>query len=219
MFGLSKTELRTLKKLNTPQKIQDFLERIPINFEPEGDTCLSPRRVLRENRAHCIEGALLAALALRVHGYPPLVVDMEAVTHDPDHVVTVFKTHGCWGAISKTNHHVLRYRDPVYPTIKALILSYFHEYTDDVGNKTLRTYSRPINLSRFDAHAWMTSEEDVWVIPNYLVDARHSPLLSRSQIKTLRVADPLELDAGDLVDWKPNGKKARWNITEDSANL
>jgi hypothetical protein len=202
MFGLTPEETRVLKKLNSPRKIQDFLETIPINHEPEGDTCLSPRRVLREKRAHCIEGAMLAALALRLHGEKPLVLDLTAAPHDFDHVVCVFRQHHHWGAISKTNHAVLRYREPIYKTVRELVLSYFHEYTDEQGRKTLRSYSRPVDLSRFDDDEWMTSEENVWVVPNYLSEIPHTPLLSRAQISSLRKADAFEREVGSLVQWK-----------------
>ncbi|MFZ2803907.1 MAG: hypothetical protein WA001_01665 [Patescibacteria group bacterium] len=202
MFGLTPDELKSLRRLDTPRKVQDFLETFPINFEPEGDTCLSPRRVLRERRAHCIEGAMFAALAFRLQGRKPLVVDLEATETDFDHVIAVFQDHGCWGAVSKTNHAVLRYREPVYRTLRELVMSYFHEYTTNDGKKTLRTYSRPVDLSRFDNIDWMTSEKDVWEVPNYLCDVAHIPLLSRSQIAKLRPADALEIEAGKLVQWK-----------------
>lgn len=201
-FNLTDDEFLFLKKLRTPRAIQDFLETLPINFEPEGDTCLSPRRVLRERRAHCMEGAMLAALALRIHGEPPLVVDLTAAPHDQDHVITVFRRRGLWGAISKTNHSVLRYREPLFRTIRELALSYFHEYTDPAGRKTLRSYSAPINLARFDRRGWVTSEEDAWYIPEFLSDVRHYPLVTRHHISTLRRADPLEIAAGALTAWK-----------------
>lgn len=177
---------------------------MPINFEPEGDTCLSPRRVLRERRCHCIEGAMLAALALRIHGHPPLLLDLEAAKHDFDHVVALFRLHGRWGAISKTNHAVLRYREPVYATVRELALSYFHEYFDSRGRKTLRTFSRPFDLRRLDSINWMTSEDDVWEVPNALCDAPHQSILTRSQVAGLRRADPVERLAGELVQWKKN---------------
>ncbi len=202
MFNLTTTETRLLKKLNTPRKIQDFLETFPINFEPTGDTCRSPRRVLQERTAHCIEGAMLAALAMRVNGERPLVVDLTASAHDFDHVITVFRQHGHWGAISKTNHAVLRYREPIYKTIRELALSFFHEYTDPEGRKTLRSFSRPVDLSRFDDIDWMTSDENVWDVPEYLADVSHIPILTRAQIATLRRCDPLERKAGELTQWK-----------------
>ncbi|HZX11983.1 MAG TPA: hypothetical protein VFE88_00805 [Candidatus Nanoarchaeia archaeon] len=201
MFGLTKEELLVLKKLNTPRKVQDFLNKISINFEEDGDTCLSPRCVLRERRAHCVEGAMLAALALRVHGQRPLVLDLSATKEDQDHVVALFKKKGCWGAISKTNHAMLRYREPVYRTIRELVMSYFHEYFLDSGKKTLRRYSLPVDLARFDKLNWMTNEQEVWFVPEYLVGARHYKVVSKKQARRLRKADPLEVDAGKLVEW------------------
>ncbi|KAA0206149.1 hypothetical protein EDM68_03310 [Candidatus Uhrbacteria bacterium] len=211
MFGLTKDELHVLRRLDTPRKVQAFLDEIPINFEPEGDTCLSPRRVMRERRAHCIEGAMLAALAFRIHGQRPLLLDLVSSDRDTDHVVALFKQHGCWGAVSKTNHAVLRYREPVYKTIRELALSYFHEYFDPTGFKTLRTYSRPMDLSRFDRDNWVTSEEDNWFVVNHLFDTPHIPLLSRRQIATLNRAHPVEIKAGEITEWTPRtaSSKAR----------
>ncbi len=202
MYGLTALELAHLRRLNTPRKIQDYLDTLRQNFEPEGDTCFSPRMVMRKKRAHCIEGAMLAALALRIHGQRPLVLDLESSKHDFDHVVALFKLHGCWGAISKTNHAVLRYREPVYKTIRELVLSYFHEYFDKKGFKTLRRYSRPVDLSRFDRQGWMTNEENNWMVAQYLAEAPHTDLLTRSQIAGLRTADPIEIEAGEIVEWK-----------------
>ena len=202
MLGLNKREIKILKGLNTPGKIQDFLNRIPINFEEKGDTCMSPMMVLKNRKAHCIEGAMLAAAALRVHGEKPLVVDMTATKKDFDHVICVFKKDGKWGAIGKTNHAVLRYREPIYKSIRELVMSFFHEYFDDDGKKNLRSYSAPVDLSRFDYLNWMASEEDIWYIPDYLEKIKHFPILTRSQIAGLRKADRVELDAGDIVEWK-----------------
>ncbi|MHB8830683.1 MAG: hypothetical protein ACYC44_01010 [Patescibacteria group bacterium] len=203
MYDLTKDELCLLRGLDSPSKVQDYLDKIPINHEPEGDTCLSPRRVIQERRAHCIEGSMLAALAFRLHGQPPLVLDLTSCKRDFDHVVALFKRNGCWGAVSKTNHAVLRYREPVYRTLRELVLSYFHEYFDDYGYKTLRSYSLPINLSRFDNLGWATNEDDNWFIAEHLADARHIPLLTRSQISTLRKAHPIEIKAGEIIEWRP----------------
>lgn len=199
MYGLTSGELARLKRLTTPRKIQDFLETLRAN--DGNDTCRSPRRVLEEGRAHCIEGAMLAALALRVQGHPPLIVDLTSSPEDLDHVIAVFRQHGHWGAISKTNHAVLRYREPVYKTIRELVLSFFHEYTTDDGKKTLRSYSRPVDLSRFDTRGWMTSDEDVWYVAEHLCDVPHIPLLTRNQIATLRRADPIEIKIGKMKQW------------------
>lgn len=202
MFGLSRQEFSILKRLDTPRKIQDFLDAFTYNFETGGETCLSPRRVLREKRAHCIEGAMLAALALRLQGERALLLDLTSAAHDLDHVVALYKRHGHWGAISKTNHAVLRFRDPVYRTVRELVLSYFHEYTDDVGHKTLRSYSRPMDLSRFDGLNWATTEEDLWEIAHALDDIPHYQLVTRAQIASLRNADATERRAGEIVQWK-----------------
>jgi hypothetical protein len=202
MFGFTREELRALKSLKTPRKIQDFLEELPINFEEKGETCMSPRRVLREHTAHCMEGAMLAAVALRLTGQKPLVFDLTSASHDEDHVVALFREGACWGAISKTNHAVLRYREPIYRTIRELALSYFHEYFDDEGRKTLRSFSIPVDLSKFDRRGWMTAEEDVWYIPEFLIEVRHFPFLTPRQLRTLRRADPIECKAGTLTQWK-----------------
>ncbi len=208
MFELTKKELRILRPLSSPRKIQDFLEKIAINWEPEGDTCFSPRCVMRGRRAHCIEAAMFAALALRIHGKPPLILDLSSSPHDEDHVIALFRQSGAWGAISKSNHSVLRYRDPVYHSIRELVMSYFHEYTDNDGRKTLRSYSRPINLSRFDRNEWMTSEENVWIVAEFLADAPHTAILNASQIARLRCADNIELYAGGILAW-PDPRKRR----------
>ena len=191
-------EIRVLRSLRSPQKIQDFLDDIPMNFR---ESCYSPRMVLRKRRAHCMEGAMLAAVALRFAGYPPLVLDLKSVPHDDDHVVAIFRQDGCFGAISKTNHGVLRYREPIYASIRELAMSYFHEYFLDDGTKTLRSYSRPVDLSRFDGRGWMTDEEDVEYVPEYVDGVRHYEMLTRGQIARLRKAHVIERRMGKLKEW------------------
>lgn len=203
MDDFTTEEKLLFKRLDTPSKIQDFLDTIPINFEPQGDTCLSPRMVLQQHRAHCIEGAILAAMILRHHGHQPLLVDLETTKDDFDHVIAVFKQHRHWGAISKTNHAVLRYREPVYRTIRELVISFFHEYfKNESGKKTLRGFTKPINLKMFDHKDWMNSSEELWYIAEYLADAPHTALISREQIKTLRPATSVERRLGEIVEWK-----------------
>lgn len=214
MFGLSEKEQKILKSLDTEKKIQDFLNAIPINFEEKGDTSMSPRMVLRENKAHCVEGAMLAALALRLQGKKPLVVDMTATKKDFDHVICVFKKNGKWGALGKTNHAVLRYREPIYKDIRELVMSFFHEYFDDNGKKNLRSYSLPVDLSRFDHLNWTTSEEDVWFVPEYLGKVKHYNILNRKQIANLRKAEDIEIEAGKLTEWKRFGKHDELPETE-----
>lgn len=202
MFDLTKKEEKILRKLNTPEKIQDFLNKLEINFEENGETCMSPRRVLETEKCHCIEGAILAALALRLHGKKPLIVDLTASKEDFDHVIAVFRENGKWGAISKTNHAVLRYREPVYGSIRELVMSFFHEYFDDNGRKTLRSYSKPVDLSRFDELRWITSDEDVWFVDKYLGKVRHFKILNQNEISRLRRADRIEIEAGKMVEYR-----------------
>lgn len=207
-FGLTKEEIKLFKSLKSPSKIQDFINKIPINFEEDGnDTCYSPRKVLKENKCHCIEGAILAALILRINGFRPLIVDLEASSHDFDHVIAVFEIDGKFGAISKTNHFSLRYREPVYESIRELVMSYFHEYTNSDGKRTLRKYSLPVDLSIFDNDNWMTSEEDIWEIPNYLTEIEHHAILSKKQIKNLRICDQIEMKASKLLEFESDKMK------------
>ena len=170
-------ELHVLRKLKTPKHIQDFLETLPINFEKEGDTFMSPVRVLREKKAHCLEGAVFAAAALARRGHPPLLLDLETTLKDESHVVAIFRERGRFGAVSKTNHAVLRYRDPVYRSVRELAVSYFHEYFLDSGEKTLRSYGT-LNLTRFNRRNWTTDEKDLWYIESALVNARHFPIVT-----------------------------------------
>jgi hypothetical protein len=195
-------EMKLLKGLDTPQKIQDFIDSLDTNFEPDGDTVLSPLRVLRERRAHCIEAALLAAMVLRLHNRPPLIIDLTANSKDDDHVLCVFKRNDCWGAIAKSNHHCLGYRDPIYRSVRELVLSYFHEYLNYQGEKTLRSYSRPMNLTRFDKNNWMTSKKDLWCIPSFIIKQPHTRLMTRAQEKDLRDADAFTKDVNNLARQK-----------------
>lgn len=200
MFNLNKSELNVFRKLSTPIKIQDFLDTLPMNFEKDEETYMSPRRVLREKKAHCLEGALLAATALWLKGEPPLLLDLKA-PDDEDHVVALYKRRGCWGAISKTNHAALRFRDPVYQTIRELVLSYFHEYFDNrTHEKTLRGYSLPFNLKKLGTN-WIISEEELFDIAQAIDDSPHRRLFPKKNIRLIRRADAMELRAGKLIEW------------------
>ncbi|MBI3698268.1 MAG: hypothetical protein HY238_25950 [Acidobacteria bacterium] len=195
--GFNARELAVLRRLNTPGKIQRFLDELGYNKEKEGETCRSPRRVLRENVAQCMEGALFAAAALRAQGFPPLIVDLESV-RDDDHVVAVFRQHGHWGAIAKSNYAGLRFREPVYRTLRELAISYFEHYYNLAGEKTLRTYSRPVNLARFDRIDWMTTNEDLWSIPEYLQKISHRRLLTPEMERRLNRMDERLFKAGQV---------------------
>ncbi len=193
---LDRRELALLRSLRTPGRVQRFLdEDIGYNRELEGDTCRSPRRVLRDRTAQCMEGALFGAAALRVLGYPPLLLDLEAV-RDDDHVLAVFRERGHWGAVAKSNYAGLRFREPVYRTLRELVMSYFEHYYNLRGEKTLRRYSRPVNLRRFDAVGWMTAEEDLWVIPEYLMTIPHTRLLTPEMERRLNPMDRRLFAAG-----------------------
>ncbi len=193
-------EIKIFKKLNTPAKAQEFLNKIPINFQ---DVIRSPRVVLQSNKAQCLEGAMLGAAILEFHGHMPYVLDLRTVAvGDDDHVIALFKVDGYWGALSKTNHAVLRYREPIYKTLRELVLSYFHEYFLHSGKKTLREYSIPINLNKFNVLNWRTSAGDITEISDRIDEVKHFSLLTKQQIKNLRLADEIEIKAGKLVEWK-----------------
>src|SRR5213080_3102497 len=166
-LGFTPSELRTLRALKTPVGIQSFLDNLPYHL---AGTAWSPRLVLREKTAHCLEGAIFAAAALRVLGFPPLILDLEAV-QDTDHVIAVYRLRGHWGALAKSNFSGLRFREPVYRSVRELVMSYFESYINLRGERTLRAYSRPVNLARFDRshRGWMTSESDLWWVPEHLV--------------------------------------------------
>jgi hypothetical protein len=202
MFGLDKKEETLLHSLNTPIRIQDFLDTLSINFERDGETYMSPRRVLATRSAHCFEGALLAASALWMQGEVPLLLDFATNAHDTDHVVALYKRNGYWGAISKTNHAVLRFRDPVYKTIRELALSYFHEYyLATTGEKTLISYSRPFNLKKF-GESWVTAEHDLWDIMHAIDESPHYPLVPQQNKRLIRPASLFERRITDTSEWK-----------------
>jgi len=201
MLGLAPPEERMLRRLSSPRRIQDFLETLRYSHDRGSDRLRSPRLVLREGSAHCIEGALVAAAALWVNGQKPLLLDLRSGPDDLDHVVALFRRHGCWGGISKTNHAVLRYREPVYRSVRELAMSYFHEYFLDDGRKTMRDYSAPFNLARLGS-SWVTASGDLWHVAEALDDSPHRPVLSAGQRRGLRRADPVEIRAGKLVVYR-----------------
>lgn len=185
-FGLTRREASFLRGLTPPWRIQRFLDG--LEYDVRGEGCRSPRRVLRERKVQCMDGALLGAAALRVQGHRPLIVDLEAV-FDDDHVLAVFRQDGRWGAVARSNYSGLRYREPLFRTIRDLALSYFENYFNLRRQKTLRRFSRPVDLTRFDKRHWMTAEDDLWDIPEFLVDVRHYPLITKSQVARLGTVD------------------------------
>ena len=201
-LGLTEREFAVLRRLDTPQKIQAFVHYdLRQNFELDGQTCRPVREVLRARRAHCIEGAMLAAAALWVHGEPPLVLDMRA-ERGFDHVITLFRRHGCWGAISKTNGIGLRGRDPVYRTLRELAMSYFHEYTNKLEHKTLREYSLPYDLRRMDTSIWVSGTKNCWGVPEELDGLRHFTLVQGRNMKNVTRRDPFERRLGGILQYR-----------------
>ncbi|OHA91287.1 MAG: hypothetical protein A2758_02375 [Candidatus Zambryskibacteria bacterium RIFCSPHIGHO2_01_FULL_49_18] len=214
--------LSKLKNLSTPVKVQDFLNKLPFNFEKHGETHNSVEVSLKRNKAHCFEGALIAAAALALQGRRPLLLDLVTVRPDFDHVVALFKEGRYWGAISKTNHAVLRYRDPIYKSVRELAMSYFHEYFINNGRKTLRKYSKPFDLTHLTQPSpssrrgqeksmlfsnpgevvWINSKENLAWLAHKLDKSPHFDILTPSQIKHLRKADRIEVKASELKEWK-----------------
>jgi hypothetical protein len=187
-------ELRKLRALKSPAGVQRFLDSLPYHI---AHSSWSPRKVLREQTAHCLEGAIFGAAALRVLGFPPLIWDLEA-DRDTDHVLAIYKIRGCWGAVAKSNFNGCRGREPVYRTLRELAMSYFNIYFNLRGERTLRRYSQPVNLARFDERNWMTSEKDVWFIAEHLCEIPHTDLLTRAQAKNLTRVDPRTI-RGEIV--------------------
>jgi len=184
-FGFTQSELRQLRALKTPAGIQKFLDDLPYNLS---FTARSPKKVLYDRRASCLEGGIFGAAALRILGFPPLIFDLEA-EQDTDHVVAIFKMRGHWGAVAKSNFTGCRYREPVYRSLRELAMSYFNIYFNLRGERTLRRYSRPVNLARFDHRQWMTSEKPIWFIAEYLCEIPHISLLTPSMEKSLTRVD------------------------------
>ncbi len=184
-FGFTPAELRQLRSLKDPAGIQRFIDDMPYHL---ADTAWSPRKVLRENTSHCLEGAIFAAAALRVNGYPPLLLDFEA-EQDTDHVLAIYKVQGHWGAIAKSNYTNCRFREPVYRSLRELAMSYFHIYFNMRRQRSMRTFSRPVNLKRFDDQQWMTTEKPVWFIVYHLLEIPHTKLVTPAMIKRLQRVD------------------------------
>ncbi len=198
---LSPLERKIFSSLSSPIKVQDYLEKVPTNFELTCETNHSPRQVLEFGMAHCFEGAVFAAAVLAYHGHRPLLMDFATAYDDEDHTVALFNQRGRWGAISKTNHSVLRYRDAVYKSPRELAMSYFHEYYLWDGRKSLRAYSYPFDLSKFEPVSWVVSDSNDWLMTK-LAQSRYAEIAPRSAVNKLRNASSVELEALRLVEWR-----------------
>lgn len=208
--GFTESELRTLRRLKDPFGVQRFLYELSYHH---AGTAWSPRVVLREKTAHCLEGAIFAAAALRVNGFPPLIIDFEAA-RDTDHVLAVYRIDGLWGAIAKSNFSGLRYREPVYRTLRELAISYFDDYFNLLGERTLRKFSARVNLKRFDHMDWMTTEKPLWFIADYLSKIHHFRLIPPAQIRRLHRVDRHLLQAGLIGHSKKKESDSRTRMQD-----
>lgn len=200
-LGLEPRLAARLAKLKTPGSIQDFITALRWNAEPAGPTARSVAESLRHGEAHCVEGAFVAAAALWLAGEPPLVMDMGAARGDVDHVVALFRRGRSWGAISKSNSPFLRYRDPIYRSLRELVLSYFPQYVKK-RRKTLRTYSVAVDLRRFDPALWVTHPGFCHEVVDALTGARHFSILPPGAEKQLRPIDEIEARSNLLKEYE-----------------
>ena len=191
--AFTREELNIFRKLNSPIKIQAFLLDLPYSSE---ECYRSPRSVLRDRTAHCFDGALFAAAALRFLGHPPLIIDMLPNNRDDDHLLALFKVKDHWGAVAKSNFAGLTYREPIHRTLRELILSYFEQFYNLEKEKTLRGYTVPLNLEKFDHLNWMGSDENLEAIALRLDKIRKVSLLTRSMVHRLAPVDDRSYNAG-----------------------
>ena len=203
----SEEEEKFFRQFKKPYDIQLYLNKIKYN--PDYITN-SPRKIILNNRANCFEGALFAAAALRMMGHKPLIVDFMA-DNDDDHVIALFKQNNFYGAVAKSNTTTLRFREPVYRTLRELVMSYFDFYINTLGDKSLRSYSNPVNLSKFDKYNWMTTDNDLEFIGDYLFEIFHHNILEKKLIRTLSIADEDLINvcfSGSIVEglFKPKRK-------------
>jgi hypothetical protein len=206
---LSPAEVRLYARLDSPQKIQTFLDRLPANFEPDGDTVMSPRRMLKERVCHCAEGALFAAAVLAFHGEDAWLLDIRALPRDQDHIVTLFKQRGLWGAISKTNHAILRWRDPIYRSARELAMTFAHEYCLPGGKKSMLEFSKPFALTRFAPERWVIADEELHWLMDELDDSPHVPVAPPQALRARRRSSKIELLAQEVVEWKRPAKRSK----------
>jgi len=198
---LTPRERRLFARLDSPQKIQTYIEKLPPNFELRGDTVMSPRRMLRAHTGHCAEAALFAAAVLVFHGMQAWLMDIQALPSDQDHIVTLFKVRGLWGALSKTNHGILRWRDPIYRSSRELAMSYAHEYCLNNGKKSMLAFSKPFSLARYGPKRWVIADEDLNWLMDELDASLHEPVATKAALRQRRRSTRVELKSQDVVEW------------------
>ena len=198
---LMPAERRLFERLDTPQKIQIFIEKMPPNYELKGETCMSPRRMMQAGVCHCAEGAMFAAAVLIYHGIPTWLMDIQALPSDQDHIVTLFTQRGLWGAISKTNHAVLRWRDPIYRSTRELAMSYAHEYCLNGGKKSMQAFSKPYSLERIAPKRWVIAPEELDWLMVKVDESPHVPLAPKHALQRRRRMARVELKSQDVTEW------------------
>jgi hypothetical protein len=198
--GLTREEWAKLKSLKTPHRLQDFINSLKFDFTLGEEMDRSVRGTLKNGKTDCMGGAVFAAAALWVQGRAPILLDLKTSKGDFDHVLALFKEGKYFGAISKTNHGVLRYREPIYTSVRELAMSYFHEYFLPDGRKTMRSFSKPFDLSK-QGTKWLTDPESLLDIAELLDDSEHTPVASKGQIKAFRKADKVEIKAGEITEY------------------
>src|SRR5262245_50817624 len=207
--ALTAAEHRVFTRLDTPQKIQNFLDKLPVNFSLAGDTAMSPRRVLDTRMAHCAEGAIFAAAALAYHGKRPLLMDIRALPSDQDHIVTLFQERGLWGAIRKTNHAILSWRDRIYVSVRELAMTYANEYSVRGGKTSTPCFSQPFSLARYTPRSWVIAPEDLdWLLVD-LDTSPHLPVAPRHALRNRRRSSRVELLSQQMLEWPDPRKKER----------
>ncbi|MBN2093906.1 MAG: hypothetical protein JW740_00825 [Candidatus Zambryskibacteria bacterium] len=200
--------IKIIKKLNDPKKIQDFLDKIPFNFEERRETYYSPVQMLKKNKAHCFEGAVFACLCFQKNKIENYLMDLKVknLKKDSDHTLCIFKINKHWGAISKTNHSVLRFRDPIYKSYRELAMSFYHEYFLDSGEKTLKSFSKPLNIWQKFGVKWVESEKDLDEIAKALDKSPHIDFVPKVNAKLIRRAGKTEIKGAAITEWKENKK-------------
>jgi hypothetical protein len=165
----SKSEWRIIQSLRTPLQVQKFLCSLAYNRELEKPTCLSFRKVARENQAHCLEAAISAAVILEQHNYPPLLISIES-QDNLDHVLFLFRQNGLYGSIARSRDLGLHGRKPIFRTARDLVMSYFDPYIDKSGR--IKGYA-VADLRELGNYDWRLSEKNVWKVERYLQEIPH----------------------------------------------
>jgi hypothetical protein len=191
--ALSASERRLLARLDSPLRVQEFLDTLQYSAD---DFYRSPLRVVRERIGHCFDGAVCAAALLRRLGHPPLLVDLLPNERDDDHLLALYRVDGHWGAVAKSNFVGLRFREPIHRNLRELALSYFEQYYNVAREKTLRAYTTPVNLARFDRLNWLVDDAAMDAIAARLDEVRKYALLSPEQVARLSPVDPRTHEAG-----------------------